>query len=50
MSDRIDEVIQLLSNTPCARAKGAIEIRPFWNFSEKFEGIKYDKVLQQSRI
>jgi hypothetical protein len=25
----IDEAIQLVSNTPCARASGAIEIRPF---------------------
>ncbi len=34
----IDEVVQLVANTPCARAKGAIEIRPFWDFSEKSEG------------
>lgn len=27
----IDEVIKLVSNTPCARARGVIEIRPFWN-------------------
>jgi hypothetical protein len=33
----IDEVIQLVANTPCARAKGAIEIRPFWDFSAKAE-------------
>ena len=26
----IDEVIELVANTPCARAKGYIEIRPFW--------------------
>lgn len=25
----VDEVIKLVSNTPCARAKGVIEIRPF---------------------
>src|SRR5687767_11109064 len=25
----IDEVIRLVANTPCARAKGTIEIRPF---------------------
>jgi hypothetical protein len=25
----LDEVIQLVSNTPCARAEGVIEIRPF---------------------
>jgi hypothetical protein len=24
----LDEVVRLVSNTPCARAKGAIEIRP----------------------
>jgi len=32
----IDEVIRLVANTPCARAKGAIEIRPimFINDSE----------------
>ncbi len=27
----LDEVIELVSNTPCARAKGVIEIRPFWD-------------------
>ncbi len=26
----VNEVIELVSNTPCARAKGVIEIRPFW--------------------
>jgi hypothetical protein len=25
----VDEVVRLVANTPCARAKGAIEIRPF---------------------
>jgi hypothetical protein len=25
----VDEVIRLVSNTPCARAQGVIEIRPF---------------------
>jgi hypothetical protein len=34
----VDEVIQLVANSPCARAKGAVEIRPFWDFSEKSEG------------
>lgn len=29
-SDSVDEVIQLVKDTPCARAQGAIEIRPFW--------------------
>ncbi len=28
----LEEVIALVSNTPCARARGAIEIRPFWEF------------------
>lgn len=27
----LDEVIALVANTPCARASGVIEIRPFWN-------------------
>jgi hypothetical protein len=27
----LDEVIELVSNTPCARARGVIEIRPFWD-------------------
>lgn len=27
----LNEVIELVSNTPCARAKGVIEIRPFWD-------------------
>jgi hypothetical protein len=27
----VEEVINLVSNTPCARARGVIEIRPFWN-------------------
>ena len=34
-ADSLDEVVQLVANTPCARAKGAIEIRPFWDFSDK---------------
>lgn len=29
-ADNLDEVVDLVSNTPCARAKGVIEIRPFW--------------------
>lgn len=32
-ADSIDEVVELVKNTPCARAKGAIEIRPFWEFN-----------------
>lgn len=26
----LDEVIELVANTPCARARGVIEIREFW--------------------
>lgn len=29
-ADSLDDVIALVKNTPCARAQGAIEIRPFW--------------------
>ena len=32
-AESIDEVVELVSNTPCARAKGVIEIRPLWNTS-----------------
>jgi hypothetical protein len=31
-ADSVEDVIALVKNTPCARAKGAIEIRPFWEF------------------
>lgn len=27
----LDEVIELVANTPCSRARGLIEIRAFWN-------------------
>ena len=30
----VEEVIALVSNTPCARARGVIEIRPFWDFGD----------------
>lgn len=30
-ADSLNEVIELVSNTPCARARGVIEIRPFWD-------------------
>ena len=33
-AESIDEVIELVANTPCARAKGVIEIRPFWDLSD----------------
>ena len=31
-ADSMDEVVELVANTPCARASGVIEIRPFWDF------------------
>lgn len=31
-AENLQEVIELVSNTPCARARGVIEIRPFWDF------------------
>ena len=33
-AENIDEVIKLVSNTPCARARGVIEIRPFWHLGD----------------
>lgn len=35
-----DEVIQLVANTPCARAKGAIEIRPIMAINDYQVGEK----------
>lgn len=32
-AESLNEVIELVSNTPCARARGIIEIRPFWDLS-----------------
>ena len=32
-ADSVEEVIELVSNSPCARAQGAIEIREFWDFA-----------------
>jgi hypothetical protein len=32
-AESVEEVIALVSNTPCARAKGVIEIRPLWEVS-----------------
>lgn len=29
-AESVAEVIELVANTPCARARGFIEIRPFW--------------------
>lgn len=34
-AENVEEVIDLVSNTPCARARGVIEIRPLWNPGEK---------------
>ena len=33
-AENVEEVIELVSNTPCARARGVIEIRPFWNLGD----------------
>lgn len=30
-AESLNEVIELVSNTPCARARGVIDIRPFWD-------------------
>lgn len=31
-AENLNEAIKLVSNTPCARAKGVIDIRPVWEF------------------
>jgi hypothetical protein len=33
-AENIEQVIELVSNTPCARARGEIKIRPFWNIGD----------------
>ena len=33
-ANSVDEVVQLVAGTPCARAKGAIEIRPILSINE----------------
>ena len=33
-AESLDEVIALVANTPCARARGVIEIRPFWDLGD----------------
>jgi hypothetical protein len=33
-AESLKEVIELVSNTPCARARGIIEIRPFWDLGD----------------
>ena len=30
-AESLKEAIELVSNTPCARARGVIDIRPFWD-------------------
>jgi hypothetical protein len=30
-AENMEEAVKLVSNTPCARARGIIEIRPLWN-------------------
>ena len=32
-AESLNEVVEFVSNTPCARARGVIEIRPFWDLS-----------------
>jgi len=31
-ANSLNEVVEMVQNTPCARAKGVIEIRPLWEF------------------
>ena len=38
-ADSLNEVIQLVSGTPCARAKGAIEIRPIMAINDYVVGL-----------
>lgn len=33
-ADDIDQAVQLVANTPCARAKGAVEIRPILHIDQ----------------
>ncbi len=33
-AESLNEVIELVKNTPCPRARGFIEIRPFWDLSK----------------
>jgi hypothetical protein len=39
----LDEVIELVANTPCARARGVIEIRQFVTFTEE----RHDRSFHQ---
>jgi hypothetical protein len=34
-ADSLDEVVQLVAGTPCARAKGSIEIRPILTMNDE---------------
>lgn len=34
-AESVQEVIDLVADTPCARANGFIEIRPFWDTEEQ---------------
>lgn len=34
-AESVEEVIDLVADTPCARANGVIGIRPFWNTDEQ---------------
>jgi hypothetical protein len=36
-AESMTEVIEMVSNTPCARARGVIEIRPFWDLNSDSE-------------
>jgi hypothetical protein len=33
-AESLEEVIELVKNTPCPRARGFVEIRPFWDLSK----------------
>ncbi len=33
-AESVDEAVRLVAGTPCARARGAIEIRPLWQTTE----------------
>ena len=33
-AENVEEIKELVSNSPCARARGVIEIRPFWNLGD----------------
>jgi len=33
-AQNVEKVIELVSNTPCARARGVIEIRAIWNLGD----------------